>query len=281
MSHHQRSASVHDIIEAYDGLLVDAYGVLLDKTGPLPGSVAFVERLEEQHKPYLVLTNSASRLPETFAEEMAEMGFPTAPERILTSGMLLGPYFRDQGLRGKACLVLGPPESAEYVGRAGGRPVPPLGDQDADVVVVADQRGVTLDVLDRAVSLLVRRLDAGQPLAIVLCNPDLIYPAAPGRYGVTAGGLAALLEAVIRERYPDLCELVVRLGKPHRPIFEEARRRLPAGRLVMIGDQLATDVLGANRFGIDSVLVETGLAGNAGQSSAVPRPTWHLRSLAA
>jgi HAD superfamily hydrolase (TIGR01459 family) len=273
------SISLTRLVAAYDGFLLDAYGVLIDKTGPLPGAVAFVERLEQEQCPYLILTNSASHLPETLASDLAAMGFPTAPEHILTSGMTLGWVFSERGLCGRQCVVLGPAESIAYVERAGGR-ILSVGDGlDAEVVVIADQAGVTLEAMDQTLSLIIRRLDAGEGLVILLCNPDLIYPVARGRYGFTAGGLAAMLEAVIRERYPEIKEPIVRLGKPYRPIFEEAKRRLAVERLVMIGDQRATDIRGANGSGIDSVLVTTGLSAPAALGDQGPRPTWHLRSL--
>jgi len=44
------------------------------------------------------------------------------------------------------------------------------------------------------------------------------------------------------------------------PLFAEAERRAGTCDLVMIGDQLATDILGARGYGLDSALVETGLA---------------------
>jgi ribonucleotide monophosphatase NagD (HAD superfamily) len=89
-----------------------------------------------------------------------------------------------------------------------------------------------------------------------------------------------MLEAVMRERYPGMSEPIVALGKPHRPMFDAARRRLSGGRLVMIGDQLATDILGAKRNKIDSALVGTGLAQCAPPGSGDLRPTWYLASLA-
>ncbi|MCU0833572.1 MAG: HAD hydrolase-like protein [Chromatiaceae bacterium] len=258
-------------------MLVDAYGVLVDKSGALPGAADFIRLLESTAKPYLVLTNSASRLPETLAAEIAEAGVPIPSGRVLTSGALLADHFRDQGLAGARCLVLGPADSVEYVRRAGGEPVPARPDADADVVVLADQKGFPcLPTMNLTLGLVLRRLDAGRPLHLILCNPDLIYPVAPGHYGFTAGGLAAMLEAVIKERYPDRPPPLVRLGKPHAPIFDAARRRI-AGRLVMLGDQLATDILGANRNGIDSILIGTGLA--RGPTDGPIRPTWYLPSL--
>jgi HAD superfamily hydrolase (TIGR01459 family) len=266
-----------ELVAGYDGVLLDAYGVLLDKRGALPGAAALLAHLEAAEKPWLVLTNSASRLPETFSAELGEAGLAVPPERIQSSGMLVADWFAAQGLGGARSLVLGPADAVEYVRRAGGVVVDGEGEADVEVIVIADQKGFDcLPGMDQALSLLLRRLDRGLPMRVLVCNPDLIYPVAPGQYGFTAGALAAMLEAVIRERYPEWTPPLVRLGKPHAPIFEAARRRLP-GRLLMIGDQLATDILGANRAGIDSALVGTGLC--RGLDHAAIRPTWFLPSL--
>jgi HAD superfamily hydrolase (TIGR01450 family) len=276
-----KQISLVDLVGAYDGFLLDAYGVLVDKTGALPGAAAFLRRLLDAGKPFLVLTNSASRQPETMAAEFAAFGISIPAERILTSGLLLSPYFREHGLAGADCLVLGPEESVDYARRAGGRVVAVSGGVDAEVVIIADQKGFPcLEVMNHTLSLVLRRLDAGLPMHLLLCNPDLIYPAAPGRYGFTAGGLAAMLRAVIGERYPELEDLIVPLGKPHAPMFEVARSRIGGNRPVMLGDQLATDILGANRSAIDSVLVGTGLARRGHAAVGDLRPSWYLPSLA-
>jgi ribonucleotide monophosphatase NagD (HAD superfamily) len=61
---------------------------------------------------------------------------------------------------------------------------------------------------------------------------------------------------------------IERLGRPDRR------------RVVMIGDQLVTDVLGAARAGIDSVLIDTGVSQRADVARAAVKPTWLLRDLA-
>ena len=103
---------------------------------------------------------------------------------------------------------------------------------------------------------------------------------APGRVGLTAGALAAMLEAIIRERWPDQGVGFLRLGKPAPALFEIARRQLGVTRLVMLGDQLATDIAGARAAGIDAVLVGTGLAPVSDKAATGVRPTWILPSLA-
>jgi glycerol 3-phosphatase-2 len=48
-------------------------------------------------------------------------------------------------------------------------------------------------------------------------------------------------------------------GKPETPIFQEAVARFGAQHPLFLGDRLDTDILGANRAGIASALVLTGV----------------------
>ena len=249
------------LLERYTVVLLDAYGVLVDKAGPLPGAVELIDHLNATDKRYFVLTNSASRLPATMSRDFHARGLAIPVQRIISSGVLLGTYFGANDLVGRDCVVLGTRESISYVHEAGGRTVDVRQAEEAAAVILADQAGFALiDTLDETLSLILRRMDRDDPLHLVLCNPDLIYPRAPGHYGFTAGALAAMMEAVLRQRYPGHNVSFTRLGKPYAPIFQEAVRRSGSQNMLMIGDQLATDVQGAQRFGIDSALVTTGLA---------------------
>ena len=129
---------------------------------------------------------------------------------------------------------------------------------------------------------LFHKVDRQQKVHLILPNPDLIYPKGNQGYGVASAGVALILEAALKLRYPGRPDLrFVRLGKPHPAIFAEAFRRTGTMDMVMIGDQLETDIRGANDFGIDSVLVGTGLSNATVEASdrLGPRPTYRLRSL--
>lgn len=274
-------ASILDLVARYDALLLDAYGVLVSLDGALPGAAALIERLNRQGKPYWVVSNTAARLPEHAAARYRDFGLDIPARRILTSGMLLAPHFAAHGLTGRRTLVLGPEDSLRYVERAGGVLVPP--GEDFEVLVLADQAGYPcVETLDEVISGLIGRLDAGGTVALVLPNPDLIYPRGRG-YGLTAGALAVMLEAILARRYPERDDVTfVRLGKPHAALFEAAARAAGGGRLVMIGDQLETDILGANACGIDSALLLGGVSGMQPRVTAHgPRPTYLLASLRA
>lgn len=273
-----QTVTIETLLERYDTLLLDAYGVLIDQQGALPGAVSLIERLNREGQPYFILTNSASRLPETMAADFSANGLTIPIENILSSGMLLSDTITEKGLHGLRCLVLGPEAAHTYVRRAGGEPVALAQSDEAEAIVLADQKGFPLqEGLDRALSLILQRLDDDQPLELLLCNPDLIYPVGPLRYGLTSGALAAMLEAVIAERYPERSPRFEPLGKPYAPIFDTAAR-LASGSMVMIGDQLSTDILGAQRCGIPAALVMSGLARPLGDHD-IATPDYLLQSL--
>ena len=64
-------------------------------------------------------------------------------------------------------------------------------------------------------------------------------------------------------------------------IFQEAFRRSGAMDMVMIGDQIETDIRGANDFGIASALISTGISGyDATRLPQAERPDYLIESLA-
>ena len=218
--------SIEVLLDRYPVLLLDASGVLIDAAGPLPGAVALIHRLNRLGTSYFVLTNDASRLPDSTAEYFNDFGLDIASERVITAGSLLRCWFAEKGLQGKRCMVLGPRDSERYAEDAGGALVR-LG-EPFEVLVIGDETGFAfLETIDTVLSLLCRRL-----------------------------------------------------GKPGTALFAEAERRAGTRDLVILGDQLGTDILGAHRFGIDSVLVGGGVTATRPeviQGAVVP--TYYLPSL--
>lgn len=268
------------LLDRYPVLLLDAYGVLVHIGGALPGVAALIDALNARGKPYYVVTNDASKLPDTAAGRYQGFGLDIPAQRILSAGALLKGYFESNGLVGRPCFVLGPADSVRYVALAGGRIVGP--GEPFEVLVVGDETGFPFpETVDAVLTGLIARLDRGREVALVLPNPDLIYPRAEGAFGIAAGGLALMLEAALRLRYPGRPGLgFTRLGKPHGALFEEAARRCGSRDMVMIGDQPETDIRGARAFGIDSALLLGGVTGGGPLAADAPHPTYYLDSIA-
>lgn len=260
--------SIDDLVFRYQVILCDAYGVLVDGAGALPGADGILRAIRAHRRELLVVTNDASRSAASVAARFASLGLAIPADRIITSGTLIAPYLATRDLGEARCMVLGPDDSAAYVRAAGGRIVPVSADSDIDALIICDDGGYPfLDGVEAALNAVARQLARGREVALVLPNPDLIFPKAAGLYGYTAGAIALLIEAGLARLYPDRAAAAdgggirfARLGKPHLPIFERARELGGTDSLVMIGDQLQTDIAGANAAGIASALVATGVS---------------------
>ena len=258
-------------------VLLDAYGVLVTSGGPLPGAAAFIARLNAGDTPYFIVSNDASRLPETAARRYQGFGLAIDESRFITSGQVLTDWFAREGIAGARCVVLGTADSRTYVERAGGRPVDHT--EPFEVVVIADESGFPfLEVVDGVLSAMIRAFDAGQAVRLVCANPDLVYPK-PSGFGIASGSVALVLEAALELRYPGRGPRFERLGKPFPALFEAALRRSGTRDMVMVGDQLETDIRGARGFGLDAVLVSTGVSDDVGNLPPQLLPTYRLRSL--
>ena len=269
-----------ELVERFDTIFFDSDGVLVRGPSAVPEAPEAIARLGSIGKPYFVLTNDASALPETRAARYAELGLAIEAGRIISSGLLLEEYFRSRGLGGARCVVLGTEDSAGYARQAGGNVVP--FDEDFEVLVIGDQEGFPfVEATGKVLSTLFRRVDSGKPTHLVVPNPDLMYPEGDG-YCFASGAVAQLFEAAMGQRYQGRAGLeFARLGKPNPAMFEEAVRRCGTRNVVMIGDNPETDIRGANQAGITSVLVDAGLS--PVDPSLLPepdRPTYRIRSLA-
>ncbi|MBK7075501.1 MAG: TIGR01459 family HAD-type hydrolase [Myxococcales bacterium] len=269
-----------ELVERYDGFLFDAYGVLVDASGPTAGAAAAIAAVRAAGKPLAVVTNDASRLPATAAARFARVGLPIAADEVVSSGQMLAPHVAAAGLAGARALVLGTADAQAYAAGAG-LVVTALADDAAiDAVVICDDAGFDfLAGMNAALTASVRALDAGRPLALIVANPDLVFPRGPGALGFTAGTMAAMIDAVLRRRYAAPPTFVA-LGKPAPAIFAAARARLgDPPRLLMVGDQLETDIAGARAIGIDAALVAGVSVWRDGVVAAALAPHWLLDAL--
>lgn len=260
-------------LERYDGFLLDAYGVLVDSARLLPGAAAFLRDLDASSK-FAVVTNDSSRLPETISSRWAERGLKVDPERILTSGLVMQAHLADR-YAGRRAAVLGTQDAREYVRRAGLSLVDAT--EPFDVFVLADEMGFDfLEGCNVAVTGLLREVRSGRVPAMVLPNPDVLYPAGEGAFGFAAGGVAAMFERALGTFLGDEAPGFEALGKPGAAILEAGRHVLGASKPLMVGDQLGTDILAANRAGFDSAILLSDLPPAPGVEAS---PTYAWRTL--
>ncbi len=280
--------SVDFLLDHYDAIAFDSYGVLVDGIDPLPGAIEFTERLTAAGKPWVLATNDASRLTAGRLEVMQGQGFGIEEDQVISAGSLLRRFFEELEVTGTQCIATGRGDAVEFVRLAGCEPVALTSDDDVSTsLAIAGITGYDwFEATSDMLSLIIRRMDAGNPLHLVVPNPDVLYPDGVNRFSIGPGGLAEMIETAVSRRFGDDDAVkFAKLGKPYAPMFDAIKERLNGyNNVAFVGDQLHTDIAGANQAGLDSVLIGTGITrwGDASDLEDVPpsmMPTLLLPSM--
>ncbi len=244
------------LVEAYDLVILDLDGVLLLGEEPIPAAVETLAALRRAGHPLVFATNNASRSPEEVAALLTRIGMPADPAEVLTSSMVAAALLADQLPEGAPVLVVGSEALAEQVRRRGLQPVTTA---DAQPAAVVQGYGPQVGWAQLAEACLAIRAGARW----VATNTDATLPSPRGPLPGNGSLVAALRTATGRE--PDLVA-----GKPQPEFFTTAAGLAEATAPLVVGDRLDTDIEGANRAGLDSLLVLTGVTDRAAAVAAPP-----------
>ena len=252
----QALTSFRELALRFRSVWFDSYGVLRDHVAAIPGGPETVAELHAAGVDVRVLTNNAARSQAGQAARLAEFGYAgIRPEHVVTSGLTAKLFLREK-IAGGRVGYLGTADAARYVLDAGCEPVPigEVGDPlDLAAVVFLDDEGYDWNTDINAAINVIR----SRPLPVIVANSDRLYPVHDGRVALATGGIAQVIESVVGRRF-------LHFGKPDATMFQLALDDLQRETLVqrrevlMVGDTLHTDILGGNKFGVQTCLVFTG-----------------------
>lgn len=255
-----------DLLDEFDGLILDGYGVINVGDGQIDGIAALLNAAASRDKPVLVLTNGGSFSAENTWKKYQDWQLPIERDDVISS--------RD-------ALVFSGKRQAKLtdVTKVGclGRKIEALtGDnilayaRDDDFWQQADEF-VFLGALDwqeddqTAFELAM----ITYPRRLHIANPDVAAPQADGRFSAEPGyWTARMMQAAANQGV----EVDVKwYGKPYGPAFNLALARMQirldnlsirplnhpfdVGRIAMVGDSLHTDILGGAAAGMTTVLI--------------------------
>lgn len=250
--------------QAYDVALLDLDGVVYVGAHAVPGAVEAISTASAMRFGYV--TNNASRTPGEVAQHLGELGLTVSADDVVTSSQAGARLMLEALGPGRRVLAVGGPGVAEALRAAG---MEPVAVEDAGVPEIVDGvlQGFGRDVGWRHLaqaSLAVR--DGAHWVAT---NTDRTFPIPGGLAPGNGMMVAAVAEAAGRP--PDAVA-----GKPYPALTEESIRRTRAARPLVVGDRLDTDIEGAERLGVPSLLVLTGVTDVAALLAAPPglRPSY-------
>jgi len=254
-----RTKNFRSVVRNYKAVFFDAFGVLKNHQGLIPGIINTFEYLDRKGIKYYILTNDSSRSPEALAKWYQDRGvWQVTSDKILSSGMLAMEYFKVKVANGNAVAYLGTENSAHYIETAGLLTVP-VKDIDLNHIdhiesfAFLDDEGFNWSVdINKAINLLRKK-----NMTVVVANTDINYPVNQNDISIAVGSLADMVEKIIGKMF-------IRFGKPDAQMFslayERALRDIEVKRseILMVGDTLYTDIIGGNKFGLDTALVLSG-----------------------
>lgn len=231
------------------GVLLDLDGVVYVGDDPVPGAADAIRWLAREGVPYCFLTNTTSRPRQAIVDTLVGMGVPARTEQVLTPAVAAVGWLRSHGIDRPAVFVPAA-TAAEF---AGLQPVAEDVEQGAGAVVIGDLgEGWDFPTLNRALRLLV----SGPTAPLVALGMT--------RYWQAEDGLRLDAGAFVRALEYAAGRTAVVLGKPDPVFFGAAVDALGleagvgTGQVVMVGDDVRTDVAGAQAAGLTGLLVRTG-----------------------
>ncbi|GAA2432726.1 HAD-IIA family hydrolase [Streptomyces macrosporus] len=243
--------------------LTDMDGVLVHEGVPIPGADAFIKRLRESGRPFLVLTNNSIYTPRDLHARLRRMGLEVPVENIWTSALATAKFLDDQRPGGTAYVIgeAGLTTALHDIGYI-------LTDTEPDYVVLGETRTYSFEALTKAI----RLINAGA--RFIATNPDETGPSAEGVLPATGSVAALITKATGREPYF--------VGKPN-PLMMRAGLNVIGAHSessAMIGDRMDTDVLAGLEAGMETFLVLTGLTGPGDVDRYPFRPSKVVDSIA-
>ena len=251
-------------IESKDNFILDTDGVLWAGDEPLPGAFAVLQLLKEKRKKVVFVTNNSNESREEVAAKLCRFGYAVTKEDIVTSASAAAEYLQTFHPSVRKVYVVGGAgvvQELDHAGIAwcGGTNEPTEGsanslgsprsaDSAVGAVLVGWDRQFTFDKLSMASHHLQRGC------ALIATNKNLTEKVEDGKHIPGTGALVAAIEATSG------VEAVV-TGKPSMLLVQMIcdKHGFDKARTAVLGDRVDTDVAMGNAYGLDTVLVLSGM----------------------
>ena len=239
-----------EIFEKYDSIICDIWGVIHNGQELFSSSVDCLYDLKNKGYP-IILVSNAPRPGEEIKLILEKMGLKkNCYDKIITSGDLTQKILNDGSL-GQNCYHIGPDRDLKIFE---GIKVNRVGFDKSDFIFIT---GLFNDEEeDENTYLPLLKEGKKRKLKLLCANPDI---------WVQRGSDLIPCAGAISKKYESIGGEVINIGKPFRPIFDEAIKNINSlgkgkfSSTIVIGDGIDTDIKGANDYKLDSLLTLGGL----------------------
>ena len=242
--------------------LIDLDGTLYFKGKPCPGAIETVNYLRQEKYQLRFLTNTTAKTPKMLHEQMQALGFDIYENEIFNATYACLLYLRAQPEISCHFMV-------DDAVKAFFKEIP-IDDDTPDFVVVGDYgEGFDFHALNHAFRLLMNGAE------LIALQKGLYWFSSEGMF-LDCGAFVTLLEAAAGKT-------ATIMGKPSETFFTTVlgNLRLVPSEAIVVGDDITSDIVGAERMKMRSILVRTGKFKPNQLENPVAKPTWVLDSVSA
>ncbi len=225
--------------EKFEGVIFDVDGVLEFQGQVYAEAVELINSLREKGIIIRILTNSTLKSRKQCANQLKEKGFHIHQTEVITASYATAQYLRS--LQPQSCWIM-----------LKGKGLEEFKDFNQDLekpeyLVLGDMREeFNFHNMNKALQLLKK----GAKLIVMITE---MVDNSLGQLELTVGAYGKMLEeaAQVKATY---------IGKPNRYIFQITLETMHVdkSKVLMVGDKIATDILGAKNAGLKSALVKAG-----------------------
>ena len=253
----------------FNTILFDGDGVLWKADEAIEGIQTLFNFLEEKQINWALLTNNNTRTAQNYVDKLIKFGVPADPTRVFTSSTATAAYLLDKYGKGTPLHVVGMDGLLSTLDEAGF--LISTGEQPPNHKVAAVVSGMDRNITHDKIKVAMRLIMSGAEFVATNTDGSFVTPDGfnPGT-GMVIGALqfASGVEPTV-------------IGKPKNAIFQSALKRFGAKpeNTLMVGDRLNTDILGASRLGISTILVLTGVNSREDAANGEVKPDLILENI--
>lgn len=281
---------LYELMDSYDGFILDQWGVLHNGLQPYEGVIDTLNHLRQRKKQVVILSNSSKRSDDNI-ERLKKFGIkPTLYKAVVSAGEVTWqglnkqeePPFKNLG---KRCYLVTRDDDRALLQGLDIEVVSDIDDAEFILITSFDSPRLKVEDLDADF-----KKGVAKRIPAICANPDLV---------TVYGHERAVGPGAVAKRYHDLGGAAHLIGKPHKTIFRYAVGlfdNLIPSRILVIGDSLQHDIAGAVSCDLDTAFITSGIHANAfkpgmaveqkrkamehlAQGYAGIRPNWVLDSL--
>lgn len=240
------------------GIILDLDGTVYLGDAEVPGAGRFTREMKARGVRCLYVTNRANRSADEVCAQLNRYGIACGVTDILTSAQAAVQY-----LKKGTVFYIGEKSFGKLLEESGFR----VTDDSPDYVIISFDRNVTAEKISKAAGLI------RNGAKFIATNPDKALKVEGG----VMPGTGAIVDAVVKVAG---IQPAVMIGKPEKLIIEMGIKKLSLKKeeVILVGDNVETDIPAGSRAGIRTALILTGISSRKDLQGVAVLPTWVVES---